>query len=295
MIVYGTKIKSDISFSLELSREAETRHEIALSSEVPDALKKAINGSNFIYMSHGRSVYLHSDRLIDGSSKVEQPWCFEVKEVVRFYWHGGERTIYYELDEKGDADLLAFWFIHQLLPVYMTLENMYYFVHAGAVEVEGKSILFIAPSMGGKSTLTDYFIQQGHPLVSDDKVPIYTEEGRWMAVGSHPYHRPFREYEVLGYRAGNFAQVSSPVQAFYLLEKRGAEEDIAIEEIRGLKKINQLLSQCPYALGANRSRHMRYVTNMPVGLGVFSVKIPQNIERLGEVYEAIIQHHKRGQ
>jgi len=295
MTVYGTKIKSDLSFSLDFSQESETEYEIALSSGVPETLKKASLCNNVIYSSHGRSVYLHSDRLIDGSSKIGQPWCFEVKEVVRFYWYGGDRTIYYELDDKGDVDLLNFWFVHQFLPVYMSLENMYYFVHAGAVEVEGKSILFIAPSMGGKSTLTDYFIRQGHPLVSDDKVPIYTEEGRWMAVGSHPYHRPFRTYEVLGYRAENSVQASSPVHAFYLLEKTGAEEDIAIKEIRGLKKINQLLSQCPYALGSNRSRYMKYVTSMPDGLGVFSIKIPQNINRLGEVYEAIIRHHKRVQ
>lgn len=295
MIVYGTKIKSDISFSLDLSQETEIRHEVELSSEVPDTLKKASFDSNFLYSSHDRNIYLHSDRLINGSSNRGQPWCFEVKEIVRFYWHGGDRTIYYELDDKGDVNLLSFWFIHQFLPVYMTLENMYYFFHAGAIETEGKSILLIAPSMGGKSTLTDYFIKQGHALVSDDKVPIYIEEDRWMAVGSHSYHRPFRKHEVLGYRAENFVQASSPVHAFYLLEKTGAEEDITIEGIRGFEKFNILLSQCPYAFGSNRSRHMKYVISMPSDLGVFRVKIPWDMKRLGEVYEAIIRHHNRVQ
>ncbi|MDD3775743.1 MAG: hypothetical protein PHV08_07300 [Sulfurovaceae bacterium] len=109
MTVYGTKIKSDLSFSLDFSQESETEYEIALSSGVPETLKKASLCNNVIYSSHGRSVYLHSDRLIDGSSKIGQPWCFEVKEVVRFYWYGGDRTIYYELDDKGDVDLLNFW------------------------------------------------------------------------------------------------------------------------------------------------------------------------------------------
>ncbi len=36
MIVYGTKIKSDIDFPLDLSHETETRYEVELSSKVPD-------------------------------------------------------------------------------------------------------------------------------------------------------------------------------------------------------------------------------------------------------------------
>ena len=34
MIVYGTKIKSDIDFPLDLSQETETRYELELSSAI---------------------------------------------------------------------------------------------------------------------------------------------------------------------------------------------------------------------------------------------------------------------
>ncbi|MGW8169143.1 MAG: hypothetical protein ACWGHH_03965 [Sulfurovaceae bacterium] len=293
MIVYGTKIKSDISFPLDFSQETKIRYEIELSSKVPKKLKNAITYGLSLYSSHGRNVYLHSDRLIDSSSNRGQPWCFEVKEIVRFYWQSGDGTIYYELDDKGDVDLLNFWFVHQFLPIYMTLENMYDFIHAGAVEIEGKPILFIAPSMGGKSTLTDYFIKQGHVLVSDDKVPIYIEEGRWMAVGSHPYHRPFRDYEVFGYRAEHFIEEFKPIQAFYVLEKIDAKDNIVIEEIKGVEKFNILLSQYLYTVGFNRAQHMKHVTIMLGTIRIFKIKIPWDMKRLEEVYEAIIRHHNR--
>ena len=156
------------------------------------------------YSAHGRNVYLYSNRPLDGSAKG-QPWCYEVKDVVRFYWQGGGRTIFYELAEQGNAGLLSFWFIHLLLPLYFTLEGIYDFLHAGAVEVGGNPILFIAPSMGGKSTLTDYFIREGHPLVSDDKVATFIENSQFMAVGSHPYHRPYRRFEELGYYVNNMS------------------------------------------------------------------------------------------
>ena len=293
MTVYGTKIKSDISFPLDLSQETKIQYEIELSSRVPQKLKNAITHGLSLYWSHGRNVYLHSDRLINDGSKIGQPWCYEVRDVVRLYWQGGDKTIYYELDDKGDVDLLGFWLFHQFLPIYMTLENMYDFIHAGAVEIEGKPILFIAPSMGGKSTLTDYFIKQGHVLVSDDKVPIFIEDGKFMATGSHPYHRPYRDYEVLGYRAENFTREFKPIQAFYVLEKIGAKDNTAIEEIKGVEKFNILLSQYLYTVGFNRARHMKQVTTMLGTIRIFKVKIPWNMERLGEVYEAILQHNKR--
>jgi hypothetical protein len=290
MIIYGTKIKSDITFTLDFSQEAETGYEIALSSEVPDELKKASLGSNFSYLSHGRSVYLHSDRLIDGGSNRGQRWCFEVKEIVRFYWRGEEQSIYYELDKKCDVNLLGFWFVHQLLPIYMTLENMYEFIHAGAVEIKGKAILFIAPSMGGKSTLTNYFIKQGHTLISDDKVPVFLKNGKFMAAGSHPYHRPFREYEVLGYRAEQFIKDLKPIKIFYALERTDSEDNVVIEEIRGFEKMDTLLPQYLYAVGVNRAKHMKNLMQMLHTIKVFRVNIPWDIERLGEVYEAIIRH-----
>jgi hypothetical protein len=190
MILYGTKITSDMVFPLNLPNEGVYHYEVELSSNFPLEPKQSITCGFYLYGAHGRDVVMCSDREFD-DSEVGQPWCYEVKDVVTFYWVGGERTIYYDLGEKGNAHLLSFWFIHLLLPLYMTLENMYDFLHAGAVEVEGKPIFFIAPSMGGKSTMTDYFIKQGHTLISDDKVPTFIQDGKFMAVGSHPHHRPY--------------------------------------------------------------------------------------------------------
>ncbi len=290
MIVYGTKIKSDdITFPLDLSHETDTRYEIEFSSKLPHKLKNAITCGFSLYWTHGRDVYLYSDREFDGS-KTGQPWCYEVKDVVRFYWKGGGRTIYYELDKKGDPNLLSFWFIHLLLPLYMTLENMYDFIHAGAVELNGNPILFIASSMGGKSTLTDYFIKQGHTLVSDDKVPTFRQDGKFMAVGSHPYHRPFRDFEVFGYRVEHFTKQFKPIHSFYVLEKSENNSATVIEEINGFEKFNMLSPNYLYTYTHLQSNHMRYLATMLNDIKVFRVKRPWDLGRLREVYDAICLH-----
>lgn len=289
MTVYGTKIKSDIDFPLELSHETQTRYEVELSSKVPDKLKNSITCGFPIYWAHGRNVYFYSDREFNGSD-IRQPWCYEVKDIVRFYWWGGEQSIYYELDEKGDANLLSFWFIHLLLPLYLAMEEKYDFLHAGAVEVEGKPILFIAPSMGGKSTMTDYFIKQGHCLISDDKVPTFIADGKFMAVGSHPYHRPYRKPEELGYYVDNFMKTIKPIQAFYVLNSLERDANISIEEIKGFEKFDTLLPNYLFMFSYLKPKRLQFISKMLNDIKVFYVQVPWDIERLGEVHDAIYQH-----
>lgn len=291
MIVYGTKIKSNIDFPLELPHGSSVRYTLELSANVPEKLTNAITCGFPFYQAHGRNVYLYSDRVVDGS-ETGQPWCYEVKDVVRFYWVGGERTIYYKLDEKGDADLLSFWFIHLLLPLFFTLEDMYDFLHAGAVEVAGKPILFIAPSMGGKSTMTDYFIKRGHTLVSDDKVATFIDDGKFMAVGSHPYHRPYRKFEELGYRVENFTTGFKPIHAFYGLQRIDNDAKITIKEIKGLKKFDMLLPNYLYMFSYLKPQRLQYLSKMLNGIRVFRVQVPWDMERLDEVHDVICKHSK---
>ncbi len=291
MIVYGTKIKSDIDFPLDLSQETEVRYKVELSSKIPLELRQSIICGFPLYWAHDRKVYLYSDREFDGS-EIGQPWCYEVQDVVTFYWIGGERTIYYELSEKGDSNLLSFWFIHLLLPLYMTLENMYDFLHAGAVEVEGEPIFFIAPSMGGKSTMTDYFIKQGHTLISDDKVPTLIQNDKFMAVGSHPYHRPYRKFEELGYRVEKFTETFKPIHAFYELEGVEGDADITIEEIKGFAKFDTLLPNYLYMFSWLRPERLKYLSKMLNDVRVFHVKVPWDMARLHEVHKIIVRHSK---
>lgn len=291
MTVYGTKIRSNITFPLDLSQETETQYEIELSSEVSECLNRSITCGFYLCWAHGRSVHLYSDREFDGS-EVGQPWCYEVQDVVKFYWVGGEQTIYYELEEKGNINLLGFWFIHLFLPLYMTLENMYDILHAGAVEVEGKPIFFIAPSMGGKSTMTNYFIKQGHTLISDDKVPTFIHDGKFMAVGSHPYHRPYRKFEELGYRVDKFTTEFKPIHVFYELEGVESNAGIIIEEINGFAKFDALLPNYLYMFSWLKADRLKYLSNMLNAIKVFHVRVPWDMERLGEVHDAICIHSK---
>ena len=289
MLVYGTEIASDISFPLDLPEDVSSRYQINLSSQVPEELISAITCGIPFYQAHGRKVYLYSNQVINGSA-AGQPWCYEVKDVLRFYWHSNDRNIYYILDRNGNAELLCFWFIHLLLPLYFTLENMYDFLHGGAVEVDGKPIIFIAPSMGGKSTMTDFFINKEHNLISDDKIPTFIHNNNFMAMGSHPYHRPYRKFEELGHHTTRFTHAAKPIHAFYNLIKTSENENINIIEVNGFKKFDALLPNYLYMFKFLKSQRFEYLSKMLNKIRVFQIQIPWSIQRLDEVHKKICAH-----
>ena len=242
-----------------------------------------------LYSTHGRELYLRTDREA-ARSAPGQPWCLEVEGVVSFSWTGGEPVIYYQLGDKGNRSLLVFWFVHIFLPLYLTLERGYDFIHAAAVEVDEQPILFIAPSTGGKSTLGDYFLRQGHPMLSDDKVATFLEHEHYYAVPSHPHHRPFRQFEVLGNPIEHFARQARPIHAFYVLDQAGPDAGIEITEVTGFRKFEQLLPNYLFSFRFLQEQRLRWLAQLADQSLVYRVSRPWNLERMHETYAAICAH-----
>lgn len=238
--------------------------------------------------SHGRKLQLYTD-LDMGLSVPHQHWCFEVSDVVRFHWIGGAGRISYERLSQGASKLVAFWLIHIFLPLYLTLEAVYDFIHACAVEVGGHTILLTGPSHGGKSTLTDFFLRNGHALVSDDKVATYVERGRYFAVPSHPSARPYRQLEDLGRRVENFVSEARPIDALYALWAVESGDPVDIEEVSGHRKVARLLPSYLFSFPFLKARRLSYLAQMVSAVPVFRVAIPWDLARLSEVYDAICE------
>ncbi len=245
----------------------------------------------FLAQTRYRELWLHSDRPL-GRSFPGQPWRMEVAGLVNFYWCGGEPTLYYQSEQECTQELLVFWFVHIFLPLYLALERGYDFIHAAAVEVADKPVLFIAPSTGGKSTLGDYFLKQGHPMLSDDKVATFLHEDKFFAVPSHPHHRPFRQVEVLGYPVKHFATCAKPIHACYLLERGEPDSDVEITEVTGFRKFEELLPHYLYSFQFLQQQRLRWLAQLTNQSLIFRVRRPWNLGRQHEVYHAICTHSR---
>ncbi len=241
------------------------------------------------YNNQGRELSLYTDRKFDRTVKG-QIWVFEIKSVVTFFWHSGFMTIEYFQQENFTEDLLEYWCLHIILPIFFTVEEKYGFLHAGAVEVNGKPILFVADSMGGKSTMTDYFIKQGHTMISDDKVARYKKSDRYFAVPSHPHHRPYRKMEDLGFFVENFAREVKPIHAVYELERADADAEIMIMELHGVEKFKSLHYADIITLFFLKPKQLSFQMGMAKKVPVFKVTVPWDLDRLPEVYNSILTH-----
>jgi len=240
-------------------------------------------------LTHGRQLGLYSDRPL-AQSLPGQPWRLDVERVVSFHWCGGEHSMFYELREAGNWELMAFWFTHIVLPLQLTLERGYDFLHAAAVDLGGAPALFIAPSGGGKSTLAAFFLQQGHALWSDDKLATFHHEDDYWAAPSHPHHRPWREFEVLGRPVVNFAPQSRPIRAIYCLRAEDPAADITIEELVGFRKFEELLPQYLFNFDHLLEHRLAWLGQMLDAVPVYCVHRPWALPRLRETYLAVCAH-----
>ena len=243
------------------------------------------------FNNQGRDLSLYTDREF-ARTKENQMWAFEVKSVVTFFWHSGALTLEYIKHDNFTEELLEYWCLHIVLPVFFTIEETFDFLHAGAVEVNGKPILFVAESFGGKSTMTDFFMKQGHTMISDDKVATYEKDGQFFAIPSHPHHRPYRKMEDLGLFVENFATVSKPMHAVYELEKGEVDEKITITELKGTEKFISLRYASEMNLFFQKQKRFEYLMKMAKKVPVFKVKVPWDLERLDEVHDAICKHSR---
>ncbi len=241
------------------------------------------------FNNQGRDNYLRTDR--DFSlTQNGQPWEFEVVGVAIFFWNSGDLKIQYIPQEKFTFQLLEYWILHIILPMYFTIEEKYHFLHAGAVEVDDGSILFIAESFGGKSTMTDFFLKCGHRLISDDKVAVYEKNGLIYAIPSHPHHRPYRKMEDLGFFVEDAVKEPKPIHAIYKLVRKNADAEIEITMLKGMDKFIALRLASEMNLFFQKQIRFKYLSQKIYAIPVFQIEIPWNLNRLQDVYDRILNH-----
>jgi len=291
MIAYNYEIDFIPKLKYEFSTQGAITNTLYIQETHAKNLPKVLPYEMVFTPSQGRELKLLATHDFQTSHK-EKIWVFEVKNVVTLFWKSGTSKLEYVRHENFDETLLSYWGLHVVLPVYFIIEGIYDFLHAGAVEIEGEPVLFIAKSFGGKSTMTDYFMKQGHTMISDDKIATFQKEGEFYVVSSHPHSRPYRNLEDLGLFVENFSTSSNPLKCIYLLERSEPNANVEINQLSGIEKIMALRSAKEMNLFFPESRQLMYLSNIAKQVLLYKVTVPWDLERLDEVYDAIIQHIK---
>ncbi|NOR56213.1 MAG: hypothetical protein GQ531_08385 [Sulfurovum sp.] len=284
-IHYVPEIPLAKTSKISLKNTITIKHSTHLAWEEPLAYKWPF------YNNQGRDITLFTERAFTRTEK-EQLWVFDIEDVMTFFWKSGTLTLEYVPQKNFTQYLLQYWSLHIVLPLLLSIEEKYDFLHAGAVEVGNRPILFVAESFGGKSTLTDFFMKQGHTMISDDKVAVYEENNAFLAVPSHPYHRPHRKMEDLGYFVDNVATSPEAIRVIYELERADPTADIYIRELNGIEKFKSLRYSSEINLSFLKTKRFIFLTHLAKVVPVYKITVPWDIERLPEVYNTIVRHCK---
>ena len=249
-------------------------------------IKEVLMDNPWIEMSLQNIRYHRWEREEDTDNSFS--WALEVKDMFTLIWNAKKRMISYIKEKNFTAKSLQFWVYHTFLPLIFELEKIYRILHVGAVEIEGMPVAFSAFSFGGKSTLTDYFIQQGHIMLSDDGLGIEKRDTKYYAIASYPFHRPFREPGNLGYPVKNFSTEPKPLHAIYLLEKSEPHTDVNIVELHGIEKFKAFHNSAFVFFDFTKQDRFFFFSEMSKHIPVYKVSVPWDLERLHEVYTAIV-------
>ena len=79
--------------------------------------------------------------------------------------------------------VFSFWLELQGIPV----------LHASAVLVEGQAVAFLSSNYGGKTSLAATLMQAGHPLLTDDFLPVERGDGLYLGRPGYPTMRMWPE------------------------------------------------------------------------------------------------------
>ncbi len=238
-----------------------------------------------------REVFIQSEKPFS-TIEANQIISFTVRDVVTFSSKINSNLITYSKADGTTDNLVDYWLKHTYFPILLTFENKYYFLHAGAVEIEDTSVLFVANSFGGKSTLTDFFIKKGHTMISDDKVATFEKDNMIFSVPSYPYHRPYRKMEDLGLFVENFAEESKPINCILNLVKSDPLCEIKVSQTLGIDKFKIIRYSTEIDLPIHKKQRFKALTNIANKVDIYNITIPWDLNRLEEVYQAIVKFIK---
>jgi len=218
-------------------------------------------------------------------------WALQIEDVLTLIWYADMQEIEYIKGKYYTAKLLQFWVLHTFFPLVLELDKRYHVLHVSGVQIEHKAVLFSAYSGGGKSTLTDYFIQQGHAVYGDDTVAVKEDDHSYKVISSYPFHRPFRQPEVLGYTIPNFVQTVDRLSTIYLLEKVERDAEVDIVPLSGIEKFEVLYQSKFVTFESMKKERYLFAVEMAKYVDVFKVTVPWDLERLDDVYQAVVTHN----
>lgn len=163
-------------------------------------------------------------------------FLLRIPDIARFLLNDGTEIVVAPETESGAADIPIF----VLGTVFGILlhQREQIVLHASAVRVNGKAVLFCGPSGAGKSTLAAALAQRGYPLVTDDLctltldgsgAPLVHPDGRQLKLWAQAIER-------LDLAQQRGERVRQSLEKFYVEPREVFTEPLALGAVYALRE-----------------------------------------------------------
>lgn len=295
--VFGCTLGSEVPFDNRLGEGGGPAADLVFSygppgADLPDTASCLYRGTNLhLFRAPDREVlritdvadfHLWPDRI------VAHPAAAEPSPLIEIHLLG--TVLSYWLERRGLVTL-----------------------HASAVEIAGRAAVFASTHGGGKTGLAAALLQAGHPLLSDDLLPVEERDGTFLGrpgypqmrmwpdeaawfLGSHE-HLPIVHPELSKRRVpvgpgglGTFHGSPLPLACIYLPERTEGEA-LEIREVSPRDALIELLRhsfspRLVEAAGLQPAR-FQHLSNLVLQVPVKRLRYPSGFDRLPGVAEAV--------
>ncbi len=273
--LYGFEVKSDLPLG-RLNAATGTRGELKVEAAAEPLRAPAREPTGTLIDEEGRCWY--------ASYELEQGRCLlQLPPAVSFLLEPATGRVV--VDSRGeDGELLEHRIASSAICTLLALRGDLV-LHASAVEVEGRAVLFCGPTLRGKSTLARALGEAGCRLLGEDGIAIGLDGERAIAFpGARGVRVRSRDGDGRGRTdlvadPGGGEPAPCPVGAVVLLGGRGAALEVEpLERARALALLtpNLIHSGGRASIGLAFSRLATLLSSVPA----FSASLPDDLAAL---------------
>ena len=303
--IFGLTLGSDVPFGSHLGPEADPPADLVFrvfhhNGPPGAALPPLPDPASGVY--HG--INLHLFRAPDRE-------VLRVTNVADFHlWP--DRIVAHPADTEA-GPLIEIHLLGTVLSYWLERRGLVA-LHASAVEIESRAAVFASAHGGGKTGLAAALLQAGHPLLSDDLLPVEERGGAFFGRPGYPQMRmwPDEALHFLGRYEnltvvhpelskrrvpvgpgglGTFHGSPLPLACIYLLERGTEEETLDVREVSPRDALIELLCQSftPRLVEAAGLQPARFhkLSNLVLQVPVKRLRYPSGFSRLPQVAEAV--------
>ncbi len=262
-------------------------------------------------------LYTSPHRSGDGES-ILSLYRLEGCELMRFNgvadFHLWSDRIVSVLSDTACRHLIEIRLLGTVLSYWLELRGLPA-LHAASAVVEGRAVVFLSTNSGGKSSLTAALMQAGHPMLTDDLLPVEASREGFLGRPGYPQMRlwPEEAEHFLGHYEdleivhplyekrrvpvgpvgfGTFCDEASPICCIYLPERRdqGGIEIAPVSRREGVIELVRHSFAAPLVEAAGlQPRRLDLFAAMVREIPVRRLLYPGGLERLPQVRDALLK------